>query len=218
MGSWKSGANSNRVHQEVTKAFGAVLGRCDRALSSYKARELAYCPQGPRAGRKFAVLIGAGVVIAGFFVFRSVPEVEEWSPVELVRVQGNSMAPLISPGSWVEVETEFYSTHEVSRGDIVLLKLPNFSRHLIKRVVAVPGDRVELRLTALYVDDRLLKNSSGIEYEIRSDMLRAQLEMSSIVPENSILAMGELRKGSEDSSRLGFIPKTAITGRVRITP
>lgn len=150
-----------------------------------------------------------------FYLERRFPE-EKATPIQVIRVQGQSMAPFIRSGDLIEVEVEFYKTHKISRGEIVLLQLPTVSHHLVKRVIALPQDRVHLNLNSLYVNGVLAKNLSGVEYEIQSDEFRAEIEMAPIVPENSLLVLGEPRRGSYDSSRLGFIPIEAVRGRARV--
>lgn len=54
----------------------------------------------------------------------------------------------------------------------------------------------------MYVDGELSKNLQNIEYEFRSEEFKAMVSMSPVVPAGSVLLMGELRKGSLDSSKL----------------
>ncbi len=167
----------------------------------------------PRVLQGAILIFVVGTMLCFYFERRSSEEIA--TPIQMIRVQGLSMAPFIRSGEWVEVEVDFYKNHKISRGEIVLLQLPMDSYHLVKRVVAIPHDQVHLNLTSLYVNGVLVKNLSGVEYEIHSEELRAEIEMLPIVPENSLLVLGEMRRGSYDSSKLGFIPIEAVKGRVR---
>lgn len=177
-------------------------------------------PRGIRGQTRW--LFGCLGLLLAWFFFLVRPSMDGQATgharVELVRVQGDSMAPRIRSGDWIENEVGYYQTGSIARGDIVTLRLSGNHRLFVKRVVAIPGDRVRLAVTSLYVNDNLVLNSAGIEYEIRSDELRAQVELVPVVPEHMVLVMGEPRKGSLDSSRLGYIPRDAIVGRVRVGP
>ncbi len=87
------------------------------------------------------------------------------------------------------------------------LKTPDFLRTRVKRRVTWQF------LMLIFLSSKTL--ASGLpEYELRSDVFSAMVSMSPIVPENSVLLMGDSRKGSVDSSRLGFISTSAIVSRV----
>ena len=69
------------------------------------------------------------------------------------RVQGTSMLPLLDDSERIIVNKFIYRFHSIERGDVVVFWYPKDpSVSFIKRVVAVPGDTVELRRGALYVN------------------------------------------------------------------
>ena len=134
---------------------------------------------------------------------------------ETIKVEGRSMDPLIRSGSvMTQIRGYYNSSEEVRRGDVVTFYIPSERRLFIKRVVAIPGDNVTLVDRLLYVNEEPVKTSKGIDYVIDSDFLGALLKLTPIVPNGSVLVLGERRRGSMDSSRLGFVPIATLVGKV----
>ena len=66
-------------------------------------------------------------------------------------VRGSSMEPCLHDGDRLVVDRISYTMAEVQRGDVVVLSNPrNHSIDFVKRVVALPGDRVEMRRGKLH--------------------------------------------------------------------
>ena len=106
-----------------------------------------------------------------------------------------------------------YRLHDPHRGDVVVLhELTGATeRDLIKRVIALPGESIEIRNCE--VDDRrqearrALPRSAG-----RRRQLRRRLGPT-VVPNDNVFVMGDNRPGSLDSRTLGPIPIHDIVGR-----
>lgn len=127
------------------------------------------------------------------------------------------MEPLIPSGSVVTQIRGYYTASQaVKRGDIVTFRIPTEKRLLVKRVVAIPGDKVALVDRLLYVNAEQVKTSKGIEYKIDSDFLGAMLKLTPIVPSGTVLVLAERRRGSMDSSRFGYVPIANLVGKVML--
>lgn len=73
-----------------------------------------------------------------------------------IRVRGESMAPTLRNGSVHLVNRWAYRWHPPQRGDIVTVTVENHGLYLVKRVVALPGDRFSVRDGSVFIDgDRL---------------------------------------------------------------
>src|SRR5262245_29870413 len=71
---------------------------------------------------------------------------------QFILVLGPSMIPTFSTGDLLLVNKQAYRDHSIARGDIVVAK---YNRELIiKRVIGLPGETVELRSGTLYIDSR----------------------------------------------------------------
>jgi signal peptidase I len=105
-----------------------------------------------------------------------------------------------------------------ARGDIIVFPFPRDpSRDFIKRVVGLPGDRVEIRNHHAYINGEALK-----EPYIRLDE-RAAMHPSryshwgpEVVPTDKLFVMGDNRDNSADSRDWGFLDSTHVKGRAFI--
>ena len=105
------------------------------------------------------------------------------------------------------------------RGDIVIHKTNKKRVEYVKRIVALPGEKVEIKTLEngshyIFINDKLLNESyvkSVYEYpECSPEMLCGP----TIVPENSYYVLGDNRGNSFDSRFYGFIDKNSIKGKV----
>ena len=178
-----------------------------------------------------------------FGVFRSA--VADWSPIP-----SGSMRPNLLEGDVVLINrmafdlkiplTEHSVAHlgEPARGDMVVFHSPQDDMRLIKRVLAVPGDLVEMR------GDRLFINGEGASYAVvgeareRSrgttvDAIRLDEQVAGtrqriqVLPEvaaarsfgplhspaGQYLMLGDNRNDSADSRVIGLVPRAKLIGR-----
>ena len=123
-----------------------------------------------------------------------------------VRVDGISMVPTLSNGDFVLVEKFDKS---LNRFDIVVLN--NDSKKLIKRVVGLPGEKIEYKNNILYIDDKVVEETFG-KGSSTGDFSITQLGVKRI-PNDYYLVMGDNRELSMDSRMIGLIKKSDIEGK-----
>ncbi|HUR48662.1 MAG TPA: signal peptidase I [Acidimicrobiales bacterium] len=132
-----------------------------------------------------------------------------------------SMQPTLQIGDRVLVNKLSYKFGDIDRGDLVVFKRPDLPadsaavvRDLIKRVIALPGETVEARDGAIYINGKKL-NEPYLPSGTISENLPSQ-----VVPAGRIWVMGDNRTNSRDSRVLGPIDIDTIHGRafVRIWP
>ncbi len=129
---------------------------------------------------------------------------------QATRVEGQSMEPNLHDNERLIIEKISYRFQEPQRGDIVVIRPPRHaSVPLIKRVVGLPGDTVEIKLNQVYVNDEPLLEEY-LEQPTLGNM-PAQL-----VPEGHVLVLGDNRRASNDSRSFGMIPFEDIIGRAWI--
>ncbi len=109
------------------------------------------------------------------------------------RVPSGSMEPTIPSGSFLLGFRTAYRTEEPQCGDIVFFHKKDISRHLlIKRIIATPGQTVEVREGRVYVDGQLLE-------EAYVDTFSEDTCPPLTVPEDCYFMLGDNRTNSSDS-------------------
>jgi signal peptidase I len=130
---------------------------------------------------------------------------------QATRVFGQSMEPNLHTDQRLVVEKVSYWFHGPRRGDIVVLKLPEHEDELlIKRVIAVPGERVEIRNGHVLVDGASLEEPylNQSTYGVMAPQ---------IVPPFSIFVLGDNRSASNDSRSFGFVPLENVVGKAWVS-
>jgi len=126
---------------------------------------------------------------------------------QATRVEGQSMEPNLHDNQRLIIEKISYHLHPPQRGDIVVLRLPNRrSDPLIKRVIAMPGETVEISNGQVLINGRLLNEP----YLTRNTY---QNVPPSVVPPGQVFVLGDNRSLSNDSRAFGFVPFSDIVGR-----
>jgi len=137
--------------------------------------------------------------------------------VQNFKVQGTSMLPTVHDGSLVLVNKIDYLLHAPQQGDIVVFKAPpEPSQDFIKRVIATPGETVQVHSGKVFVDGRALKEP----YEQQTpDYTMAKIPdtNSDVVPKNTVFVLGDNRRNSYDSHLWGLLPRKNIIGKALVS-
>lgn len=178
-----------------------------------------------------------------FGVFRTA--VADWNPIPSA-----SMRPNLLEGDVVFVNRLAYNlklpltdvvlarTGEPQRGDVVTFASPLDGTRLIKRVLALPGDRVEMRNERLVINGvesqysveelvrestaqggmdalRMMEVVDGRRHRIQvlPQRLAARDFGPVVVPQDAYLMLGDNRDNSADSRYIGFVPRKLLIGR-----
>jgi signal peptidase I len=126
---------------------------------------------------------------------------------EAVEIEmGSSMEPNMYVGYRVMAEKISYRFHTPKRGDIVVAEIPHQNAGLIKRVMALPGEVVEVHDGHTYINGEMLiepwvMHFGGPEYP------------ATLVPEGYIFIVGDNRAVSRDSRSIGPVPLEDVTRR-----
>ena len=132
--------------------------------------------------------------------------------VELYIVDGPSMRPTLQSQERLVVNKFIYSMRPPEKGEILVFRYPRDpSRDFIKRVIATPGDTIEIKDGRVYVNDQML-NEDYILEKTRSEYPKAT------VPAGTVFVMGDNRNNSEDSrfADVGFVPYSLIKGKAML--
>ena len=135
--------------------------------------------------------------------------------VTFEQVVGPSMEPTLNNGDVVILNKFIYRFKDIERSEIVSLYYSD-SKYLIKRVIGLPGEYVEIKNNKVYIGDKMLNEYYLDDIEM-DDFSLSQLGYD-VIPEDMYLVLGDNRGNSLDSrnSKVGLISKDDIIGRVRI--
>jgi len=123
------------------------------------------------------------------------------------RVHGRSMEPNLHTDQRLVVEKIGYRLHGPRRGDIVVFDIPEQSDELlIKRVIGLPGETVEIHDGQVYINNSPL-NESYLTQETRGNYGPV------VVPPLHVFVLGDNRSFSNDSRAFDAVPIEAIVGR-----
>lgn len=136
-------------------------------------------------------------------------------------IDGPSMQTTLMPQDRVLVNKMSYKLHDVHRGDVIVFdRVTNEVQHddLIKRVLGLPGEALEIRSCVVYIDGvRVeepylnLEQVSQIEPSARCG---SHTDLAPVViPENMVFVMGDNRAQSFDSRDFGPINIDKVRGR-----
>ncbi len=124
------------------------------------------------------------------------------------------MYSTLDTGDRVFVNKLSYRLHDPNRGDVVVLhQITGASeRDLIKRVIALPGETVEVRNCTVLIDGRVL-NEPYLDPEVVTPTdCGGDYSLNGPVPEDHVFVMGDNRGGSQDSRVIGPINEDDLVG------
>lgn len=126
------------------------------------------------------------------------------------RVEGHSMEPTLHEGEYLIINKLSYYLDEPRRGDIVVLHYPrNPEKEYIKRIIGLPGDRVEVGATEVRVNGTVLE-----EPYINGPVNGRTGEW--VVPEDHFFLLGDNRANSSDSRDWSFLPREELVGKAMV--
>jgi len=158
-------------------------------------------------------------------------------------VPTGSMLPTIIPGDQITIDKLAYDIkvpfinrtlvhlNDPKRGDIVVFESKSADMRMVKRVIGLPGDSVEM------VKNQVIINGKPLAYELTDIQVNSFVEQlpshphniqltdkkgtsydsfrEVVVPQNQYLVLGDNRQNSADSRAHGFIPRDEIIGRAQ---
>ncbi|MGB2260875.1 MAG: signal peptidase I, partial [Porticoccaceae bacterium] len=165
--------------------------------------------------------------------------------IEPFQIPSQSMVPTLKVGDFILVNKWTYGIRlpvlrtkviELSlpeRGDVMVFFPPHEDRYFIKRVVGLPGDKIQVLNGVLYVNGEqmeqtlsleeansarsvvMTENLTGAEHlmQKRISPTRLSQNYSSLVPEGHYFMMGDNRDNSSDSRVWGPVPEDRIVGK-----
>jgi signal peptidase I len=141
--------------------------------------------------------------------------------VQTVHVEGLSMFATLDDNDYLIANKIDYRLHAPQRGDIIILRPPNNnSTDFIKRVIALPGERLLIRDGVVYINGHRLIEPYLPEAWVVFANWPVNSPNGEVIPANEYFVMGDNRNKSQDSRYFGPIGRDRIDGRAwfRIWP
>lgn len=153
---------------------------------------------GPATGEVVREIVET--LLLTFFIFWLVN-----SMVGRYRIDGSSMNPTLYNEQYLIINNLSYLLDDPQRGEIIVFRHPRSEMNLIKRVIGVPGDHVEIRERQLFVNGVLLP-----EPYIQEPIV---YEGAWTIPEGQYFVLGDNRNNSNDSHNWQYLPRDHILGK-----
>jgi signal peptidase I len=144
----------------------------------------------------------------------------------------NSMSPTINKGDYFIISERAYDQHSPTYGDVIVFNSPSLSASYVKRIVGLPGDRVQMSGGMPYVNGMAFRaqqvgqtnafvevSENGVSYTVLNQIENGPLDDTEeyTVPPNKYFVLGDNRDNSTDSRReIGFVDRSDILGRVTL--
>jgi len=136
-------------------------------------------------------------------------------------VKGASMDPTFASGQYLIVDQLTYHFEKPKREDVIIFRYPaNPEIFYIKRIIGLPGEKVEMRNGEIFISDSSSSTPVKISDSYISDSRRTYETFTVNLRENEYFVMGDNRRESLDSRVWGPLEEKYIVGRplVRLVP
>jgi len=165
--------------------------------------------------------------------------------IEPFQIPSRSMVPTLKVGDFILVSkwnygvrlpvirTKLFDVSSPERGDVIVFFPPHEDRYFIKRLVGLPGDKVQVVDGILYINEQMMEQSKseieagaprsvvmienldGVEHSIQKRVppTRLSQNFATLVPEGHYFMMGDSRDNSSDSRVWGPVPEERIVGK-----
>lgn len=130
------------------------------------------------------------------------------------QVVGPSMSPNLKNSDLLILNKAVYKLREPKRGEVISFEYTG-TKYLIKRIIGLPGESIEVKNNILYIDGKPFE-----EDYLDSSVITKDFKLDEKIPKDSYFVMGDNRMDSMDSRDFGPIKEKDIIGKVlfRIWP
>ncbi len=143
--------------------------------------------------------------------------------VEPFRIPSTSMEPAVLQGDFLFADKRYNragwagipggGTTAIGRGDIAIFTYPNDrTQKYIKRIIALPGDRVQVLGTQVSVNGVALARATA---KPEANASKPQQSLDTTVPAGQVFVLGDNASASKDSRDFGTVPMQDVVGKAR---
>jgi signal peptidase I len=164
---------------------------------------------------RWLVLLGAVLAAWGGYYAESFvnPVIKQHLPWRTFSIPSSSMQPTLRVGEWLFADMRYYVNHAPARGDVAVFRLPHGDTTIyLKRVIALPGDRVAFRDNHAIVND-VMTHEPFADFGDGKAFYANTPEVT--VPAGQLFVAGDNRSNSSDSrvKQHGMVPLQNLVGR-----
>ncbi|MBF8280796.1 MAG: signal peptidase I, signal peptidase I [Candidatus Magasanikbacteria bacterium] len=150
------------------------------------------------------VIIMAAIIIVGVRYFLFKPFV----------VRGASMEPNFFEKEYLIIDEISYRFRDPLRGDIVVFRAPNTQEYFLKRIIALPGERVKVGNGKVFIYNQELPQGKQLDESVYLPTeTGTQGDVDLQLNEDQYFVLGDHRQVSFDSRRFGAIHRDDLVGR-----
>jgi len=125
-----------------------------------------------------------------------------------------AMMPALLKGDLILVDKVIYKKEEPLRGDVIIFIHPEVTKKLlVKRLVGLPGETLEIKNGKIYINGQSLANPPFGNFHYYSRGEYAQEGKSVTIPKDAYFVLGDHSASSQDSRYFGFVPKSYLVGK-----
>ena len=138
------------------------------------------------------------------------------------KIPSGSLIPTIIAGDWI-VALKVWSKGNIKRRDMIVFPFPpDPSIVYIKRVIGLPGERLEIRKDLVFINDEIIdepyayfepKERSSMQAKGLTDATPVSRYGPIVIPEGKLFVMGDNRYNSADSRYWGFVELVTVKSK-----
>ncbi|MBO5228540.1 MAG: signal peptidase I [Lachnospiraceae bacterium] len=144
-------------------------------------------------------------VVAGVAIFLFAHFFDE------VKVSGTSMEPSFEDGDILYLDEFTYKFFDAKRLDVIAFTLDNSDTVYVKRIIGLPGEKVQIKNGSIYIDGKLLEADIEAENILNAGDAEEVIKLG----DDEYFVLGDNRNNSEDSrfASIGMVKEDNIIGR-----
>ena len=138
------------------------------------------------------------------------------------KIPASSLLPTIMAGDWI-VSLKVWSTENIKRRDLIVFPYPpEPSINYIKRVIGLPGEKLEIKKDFVFINGELLEEpyayfepdeKTSLQDQDLTDLQPVSRYGPVVVPKGKLFVMGDNRYNSADSRYWGFVESETVESK-----